>query len=221
VQSALTKIAEGADPLHAARDMALLLLAAQRGLRRAEIAALTMSDIDLDTHTIRVVRKGYSERVDIHIEGATLEALVQWVQMRAEVADPHRGSVFVGLGNRSRGKIMTPAAIYEVIKRAGSTQAGGTWSPHRLRHSAITETYRQSGDNILSAQQLAVSVRPDRSTKPAHSQLRSGLSVTPRHEFLKTVNLVICDTGQRVGEPGLRIDAVEFGRFDQRVGDGG
>jgi hypothetical protein len=31
---------------------------------------------------------------------------------------------------------------------------------------------------------------------------------------------MIGDTGQRVGELGLRINAVEFGRFDQRVGDG-
>jgi len=41
-----------------------------------------------------------------------------------------------------------------------------------------------------------------------------------RHEFVETGNLVIGDAGQRVSEPGLRIDAVEFGRFDQRVGDG-
>jgi hypothetical protein len=32
---------------------------------------------------------------------------------------------------------------------------------------------------------------------------------------------MISDAGQRIGEPGLRIDAVEFGGFDQRVGNGG
>ena len=29
------------------------------------------------------------------------------------------------------------------------------------------------------------------------------------------------DAGEGVGEPGLRIDAVEFGGFDRGVGDGG
>ncbi len=50
--------------------------------------------------------------------------------------------------------------------------------------------------------------------------LRSGLSVTPGHEFIQLCDLVVGDAAQRVGEPSLRIDAVEFGGFDQRVGDG-
>ena len=64
-----------------------------------------------------------------------------------------------------------------------------------------------------------VSVRQRRSTAKAGFLLRSGLSVTPGHEFLKTSDLVICDAAQRVGEPGLRIDAVQLGGFDQRIGD--
>ena len=155
VQSALQTIAKGADPLHAARDMALVLLAAQRGLRRAEIAALTVADVDLDARTIRVVRKGHSERVGIRIEGAAYEALAQWMTLRSEIADPDRGAVFVGVGNRSRGRGMTPAAIYEAIRRAGARVTGDVWSPHRLRHSAITDTYRQTGGNILATQQAA------------------------------------------------------------------
>lgn len=35
------------------------------------------------------------------------------------------------------------------------------------------------------------------------------------------VDLVIRDTGQGVGEPGMGIDGVELGCFDQGVGDGG
>jgi len=32
---------------------------------------------------------------------------------------------------------------------------------------------------------------------------------------------VVGNAGENVGEPGLRIDAIELGRFDQRIGDGG
>ena len=39
-------------------------------------------------------------------------------------------------------------------------------------------------------------------------------------EFVDTVNLVIGDAGEDVGEPGLRIDAIELGRLDQAIGDG-
>jgi hypothetical protein len=47
------------------------------------------------------------------------------------------------------------------------------------------------------------------------------LSVTPRQEFVELYDLVVGDATENVGEPGLRIDAVEFCRFDQRIGDGG
>ena len=51
--------------------------------------------------------------------------------------------------------------------------------------------------------------------------LRSGLSVTPRQQLFQARDLVIGDTGEDVGEPGLRVDAVELGGLDQAVEDGG
>jgi hypothetical protein len=42
----------------------------------------------------------------------------------------------------------------------------------------------------------------------------------PRHEFFETVDLVICDAAESVGEPCLRINAVQLGGFYQRIGDG-
>jgi len=37
------------------------------------------------------------------------------------------------------------------------------------------------------------------------------LSVSPRKQFVDPIDLVVSDAGQRIGEPGLRINAVEFG----------
>ncbi len=47
------------------------------------------------------------------------------------------------------------------------------------------------------------------------------MSVTPGEQLVDAVDLVVGDAGERVGEPGLRIDAVELGGFDQCIGDGG
>ena len=44
-------------------------------------------------------------------------------------------------------------------------------------------------------------------------------SVTPRHEVVEVVDLAIRDAAKYVGEPGLRIDAVELSRFDGGVRD--
>jgi len=45
-------------------------------------------------------------------------------------------------------------------------------------------------------------------------QLRLDLSVSPGQEFIKTRNLVVGNSAENVGKPGLWIDAVEFGGFD-------
>ena len=48
--------------------------------------------------------------------------------------------------------------------------------------------------------------------------LRSGLSVTPRRELVETRDLMIGNALEDIGQPCLRVDAVELRRFDQRIG---
>ena len=48
-------------------------------------------------------------------------------------------------------------------------------------------------------------------------QLRSDLSVTRRQQSVETIDLVVCDAAERIGEPDLRIDAVELCCFDHQV----
>jgi hypothetical protein len=45
------------------------------------------------------------------------------------------------------------------------------------------------------------------------------LSVTPKQQLIDPVDLVIGNAGKGIGEPGLRIDAVELRAFDEAVGD--
>ena len=53
------------------------------------------------------------------------------------------------------------------------------------------------------------------------SQLRCRDSVTPREQVVDPSNLVVGDATEDFGEPSLRVDAVEFGGFDQGEGSGG
>jgi hypothetical protein len=43
----------------------------------------------------------------------------------------------------------------------------------------------------------------------------------PGQQVVDLCDLVVGDAGEGVGEPGVGIDGVELGRFDQGVGDGG
>jgi len=51
--------------------------------------------------------------------------------------------------------------------------------------------------------------------------MRLKRSPVPGQEFVEPVDRVLGDTGQDVGQPGLRIDVVQFGRDDDAVHDGG
>jgi len=46
------------------------------------------------------------------------------------------------------------------------------------------------------------------------------LSVAPRHELVEARDLVVRDAAESVGQPCLRINAIQLCRFDQRIGDG-
>ncbi len=68
---------------------------------------------------------------------------------------------------------------------------------------------------------VIVSVRSTRPTVGQRRPLRSGLSVTPGHQLVQTRDLVIGNAAENIGLPGLRINAVQLGGFNQRIGDGG
>ena len=51
--------------------------------------------------------------------------------------------------------------------------------------------------------------------------MRLKRSPVPGQEFVEPVDRVLGDTGQDVGQPGLRIDVVHFGRDDDAVHRGG
>lgn len=138
----------------AARDLAIVLLAAQRGLRRSEIVSLTIEGVDLAAGTIRTARKGKRERVTVQIATATRDALAHWLTLRASIAPADCDAVFVALGNRARGRAMGGDAIHRVIRRAGQS-IGETWRPHGLRHSAITETLQRCHGSLAVAQEFA------------------------------------------------------------------
>jgi integrase/recombinase XerD len=131
------------------RDTLILLLAGQRGLRRSEIAGLTIDDVADDAGGVRVKRKGQREKVTLALEGACSEALRRWLAIRSDHARSGETALIVGLGNRGRGTAITGQSIYNIIK------ARGGWHPHQLRHTAIEEVLRATGNNVALAQALA------------------------------------------------------------------
>lgn len=136
------------------RNLAIVVLAAQRGLRRGEIAGLHTDHVNRDRRTVAVRRKGKRELVEIALNDDIWEALASWMRVRAMLVNGRPGPVFIVTGNRSFGSPIDGNVVWQVIL-AASREIGQEWHPHALRHRAITEAYKGTGGSLLAAQVFA------------------------------------------------------------------
>ena len=98
------------------RDVALLRLLYDLGLRRGEAASLDVADVDLQNATLKVMGKGRTEKEVLTLPRPTRDALSGWLEERG--TDP--GPLFLGIdkGGRLKGRL-SGSGIYRVVKRAG------------------------------------------------------------------------------------------------------
>jgi len=129
--AALFKSVEGRD-LVSRRDAAILSLFVDTGLRLAELAALTVSDVDLDLREATVLGKGRRART-VRFGRKTAVALDRYLRSRG--ADRWADRPELWLAEKGRGPFGR-AGIYQMVVRRGA-QAGihGGLHPHALRHT--------------------------------------------------------------------------------------
>lgn len=137
-------------PATAARDAALLACLYGLGLRRAEAAAATVADLDLEAGELLVHGKGRRER-RLPVTNGSRQALADWLAVRGDEPGPLFRAV--NKGGRVQDGGMTGRAIAKRVA-ALATRAGlGSLSPHALRRSFATQLLRQ-GNDVLAVQRL-------------------------------------------------------------------
>jgi integrase/recombinase XerC len=143
----------------AKRDLALILLMHDLGLRRGEAVGMDLKDMDLGGDRIRVVRKGRREEewLTLGSEQAK-EALEAWIAVRGDQPGP----LFVTLdraANERNGEELerlSGDAVLRMVARLGK-RAGLSRKvkPHGLRHQAITRALELTGGNITVVQRFS------------------------------------------------------------------
>ena len=106
------------------RDMAVLRLLLDCGLRRTELASLRVSDLDMDQGLVVVTGKGKTRHVAFGAKTAV--ALDRYFRTRAR----HRLA-----GSSSLWLDLTPSGLYQALR--GRAEAVGVtgWHTHRHRHT--------------------------------------------------------------------------------------
>lgn len=138
------------------RDAAMVAVLWAGGLRRAELAALRLSDYAPDGHALHVRHgKGDAERI-VYVPAAAA-LLGAYLRLRGRRA----GALF--LRARQGGQLtragLSPAGVRTIVQRLAEQAGVGPLSPHDFRRTFISELL-DAGADLSAAQQLAGHASP-------------------------------------------------------------
>jgi integrase/recombinase XerC len=150
MMGALVKRAHGGDR-HAFRDLAILRLLYDLGLRRGEVASLDLEHWEPTRRRLMVWGKKRAEREPIDdVPTETARALDVWIKVRGE--EP--GALFMSFDRRMKGHRLTGWSIWSTITEL-ATSLGLNARPHGVRHTAITEVLNESRGDVRAAQRFS------------------------------------------------------------------
>jgi integrase/recombinase XerC len=153
---ALLRVA-GPATLTTSRDRAVLELFYATGVRVAELAGLSVEDLDLRDGAVRVLGKGSKERI-VPVGGKAVRAL------RAYLGDRAAGPLFLN----PRGGRLTVRSLHRIVRgRARAAGLSRRVSPHTLRHTFATHLL-DAGADLRLIQELLGHARLGTTQKYTH-----------------------------------------------------
>lgn len=121
------------------RNLAMLALMAETGLRASEVCRLEMSRLDMRHSKFSVQVKGKRRGERKWREGIFSEDVSRflevWLSERPKVARRECKSVFVSIGGKKPGTQMTRGGLKAIFRRFGERAEIGKLSPHDLRRT--------------------------------------------------------------------------------------
>jgi integrase/recombinase XerD len=137
------------------RDFAILLLLWRLALRRGEVAAMKLDDIDWRAGELRVC--GKSRRVErLPVPSDVGEALADYLRRGRPSVEPR--AVFVSIAAPHRP--LTPGTVGSAVARAAERVGVSGVTAHRLRHTAATDMLRE-GASLTEIGQVLRHRRPE------------------------------------------------------------
>ena len=142
------QLLEGVDGPNRERDLCILTLFLNCGLRISELIGLNRSDIQDDA--LRVLGKGDKVRI-VYLNQACKDALAAYLQVRPVVGGKDQDALFV---SRNRQRI-SRATVHSLVKKhlADAGLDSQRYSSHKLRHTAAT-LMLQNGVDVKAVQEV-------------------------------------------------------------------
>ena len=141
--SLLDAIRNDKDSKTVERDLTIVTIFLNCGIRLSELVGINYNDLDPELRSMRVVGKGSKERI-VYLNSACREAISAHLQTR--LAEPHSRANTKALFLSSREQRISTKTVqwmvYKYLEMAGLEAKH--YSVHKLRHTAATLMY-QSG----------------------------------------------------------------------------
>ena len=135
----------------AVRDRALVRLMFDRGLRRGEVVALDLADVDLARGAVRVIGKGRTEAEWLTVGRKACEAVAAWIEVRGDEPGP----LFLNMDRAGKGGRLTGRSVARIVAELGQDVRVGTVRPHGLRHTAITQVLDMTNGDVRQAREFS------------------------------------------------------------------
>jgi site-specific recombinase XerD len=124
------------------RDKAMLMLFIECGLRASEMVALDVTDVDLESCTLIVIRGKGGRGRRVRFSPATAAVLDRWLRARRQLVErPASGPLWISRSGRRLSYRGTAHALKERAVTAGVSE----FHLHRLRHTAATRWLAAGG----------------------------------------------------------------------------
>ena len=138
---------------HPLRDRAIIYLLLDTGIRASELCGLKFRDVDIESHSCRVLGKGNKER-SVAFSDGTARKLWPYLREIRYCSDPD-SPLFPSDRGKTGGEAITRNGLFQLIRRLGKAAevADKRCSPHTFRHT-FAITYLRNGANVYGLKSM-------------------------------------------------------------------
>lgn len=119
------------------RDLAIVTLMADTGLRAAEVCSIELRNLEPKKNRLVVLTKGsiWSEKFYFDY---TAQCLAEWLALRPDQADPGCKFLFISMGGKKQGGPLTPSGLRYLYEELAKATGQENITPHVMRRTFAT-----------------------------------------------------------------------------------
>ncbi|HEY9768815.1 MAG TPA: tyrosine-type recombinase/integrase [Coleofasciculaceae cyanobacterium] len=143
------------DTIKGLRDRAILLLLWGNALRRSEIANCDVRDFFPTAGELTIIGKGkIGQPETISLGAGAIAAIDNWLRSRKDYTPSN--PLFCAVHKGYWGNRLHTHSIYQLVQKyAQKAGIDKVMSPHRIRHSSITEALNLTNGDVRKVQKLS------------------------------------------------------------------